>query len=259
MSVMDQTPTINARPLDRKYPPHRTKERVSLGVACCRFNKGRPEILLICKRFSYSYNNFVHGKYISTSNAEIIELLNGMTAAEKHVILSLNFTQIWYHIWFDAFKCTNNFFYSKNKFENTFLIPGGAERLKRLVAKSTHSDLVWEIPKGRRKTKTEPDIHCAVREFYEETGVSKKSYTIYPQTRTYSYIDDGVRYTNTYYIAIATHHFTPRVDMGRASQVEEISDIRWMNIDEVRMIDPTGRLEPFLRPVFNFMKIHGKK
>jgi 8-oxo-dGTP pyrophosphatase MutT (NUDIX family) len=124
---------------------------------------------------------------------------------------------------------------------------------------STHSERVWEIPKGRKKNKAEADIHCAVREFYEETGFAKKSYQLFPNAiRSYSYIDDGTRYSNTYFLAFTRHSIEPRVNFALQDQVDEISDIRWMPVEELRRVDPTGRLETFTRPIFNFMKKHAK-
>lgn len=247
---------------DRMKSNHKdfnNRERVSLGIACCRFNKDKPEILLVCKRYTYAYNLFTQGKYNSNSNAELIELFNGMTVEEKLDIRSLNFMQIWYRIWLDNTSRSANYFLAKNKFESTFVVDGGV-RLKKLLAKSTHSNKIWEIPKGRKSNKTEPDIHCAVREFREETGIHKKNYKLFPSAkRVYSYIDDGIKYVNIYYLAYTKHNIEPKIDFGLADQVDEICDIRWMNIDEIRLVDPTGRLEKFVRPIFNFMKKHAKK
>ncbi len=232
-------------------------DRVSLGIACCRFSGNKPEILLVCKRFTYAYNLFAHGKYNSSNNAELMALFNGMTIEEKHDLLSLNFMQIWYRLWLNSTQKNANYFNAKNKFESTFMVDSGV-RLRKLISKSTHSNKIWEIPKGRKKNKTEPDIHCAIREFGEETGVTKKSYKIYPTTRTYSYVDDGVRYTNIYYLAFTKYNIDPHISFNLQDQVDEISDIRWMDIEDIRRIDESKRLESFVTPIFNFMKKHAK-
>lgn len=238
--------------------PQRIQERISIGVACCRFNYNRPEILLICKRYTYAYNAFVHGKYNSSDSTALISLFSGMTVEEKHDILSMNFMQMWYRIWLTGSQKTTNFFILKNKFDATFAQDEGL-RLRRLISKSLHSNKVWEIPKGRRKNKMEADVHCAIREFYEETGIPKSGYKLFPDTKTYSYIDAGIRYTNIYYLAFANHEFEPRVDFSLRSQVEEISDIKWMGIEEIRFVDDTQRLEKFVRPIFKFMARRVKK
>lgn len=235
------------------------RDRVSLGVACCRFNGNRPEILLVCKRYTYAYNLFAQGKYNSGNNAEIMELFNGMTVEEKLDLRSLNFMQIWYRIWLDNTSRNGNYFLAKNKFESAFVADGGI-RIKKLLAKSTHSNKIWEIPKGRKSNKAEPDIHAAVREFREETGIPKKNYKIFPGAkRSYSYVDDGVRYTNIYYLAFTKHNIEPKIDFGLSDQVDEICDIRWMDIEQIRHIDDSRRLEKFIKPIFNFMRKHAKK
>jgi 8-oxo-dGTP pyrophosphatase MutT (NUDIX family) len=236
-----------------------TPVRHSLGVVCCRHGpNGRLEVLLVCKRFTYAFNMFAHGKYRSDDSAGLIELFNRMTVDEKLDILSLNFMQIWYRLWLNSIQRNSSYFRAKNMFESTFVADGGT-RLRRLIERSTNAARIWEVPKGRKRNKAETDIQCAVREFGEETGVVKKSYRLLGgATRSYSYVDEGIRYTNTYYIAIARHHIDPRIVFGRHDQVNEIADIEWMDMDRVRVIDTTGRLVSFLRPVFHYVKKHSK-
>jgi 8-oxo-dGTP pyrophosphatase MutT (NUDIX family) len=229
------------------------RHKISLGIACCRLNaKSQPEILVVCKRYTYAYNIFAHSKYNSSNSAALIELFNCMTVDEKLIILSMRFDRIWDHVWLNAPK-PPNYYLSKNKFESTFLLDNGA-RLRKLIAKSNNANKLWEIPKGRKKNRMEPDINCAVREFFEETGISKKSYKLFEAKRSYSYIDAGTRYTNIYYIAFTKHNIEPRINFGIQEQVDEISDIKWMTLEEIRFIDETGRLEKFIKPIFNFIK-----
>lgn len=232
-------------------------DKLSLGIACCRVVNNKPEILLVCKRYTYSYNLFIHGKYNSSNNSELMKLFNGMTVDEKIDILSLNFTQIWYRVWLN-YPVTGRYYINKNKFESTFLMDKG-NRLKKLISKSTNSSRIWEIPKGRKKNKFEPDIQCAVREFCEETGISKKLYNIVPDVRkTYSFIDDNVRYTNIYYLGIANKVFEPKIDFSLQDQIDEISDIKWMNIEEIKYFDKSGKIAEFVKPLFNIVKKYNK-
>ncbi len=231
--------------------------RVAYGIACCRFNKGRPELLLVCPRCTYAYRSFARGKYNAGSTADMLTLFNGMTVDEKLDILSLNFMQIWYRMWLNTAFTNASYFIAKNKFESAFAVDNGA-RLRALISKSTHSQRMWEVPKGRKKTRNESSIDCAVREFYEETGINKKKYRLFPTVcRSYSYIDDGARYTNVYYFAIMREAKDISIDIN-SQQISEMSDIRWMNAEAIRCADHTGRLTVFSRPVFNYMKKHAK-
>lgn len=234
------------------------KDKRSVGIACCRFNGSNPEILMVCKRYTYMYYIFAHSKYNSHSDDELIKMMNGMTIDEKYDLLSLNFMQIWYRIYLNKPHKSSSYVLAKNKFESTFVIDGGV-RLTKLLAKSTSAAKIWEIPKGRKKNKNEPDIHCAIREFKEETGVSKKMYKVFPRaTRTYSYVDAGVKYTNTYYFAYAKCVIEPKINFSSKEQIEEIADIKWMNMENIRLIDTDHRLEKFVKPIFNFMRKHAR-
>lgn len=198
-----------------------------------------------------------HGRYDSNDNAGLVALFSGLTIDEKHDILSLNFMQIRYRVYLNASHGLTNFFVAKNKFDNAFVADGGA-RLRRLIRASTHGARVWEIPKGRKKSKVEVDIHCAIREFQEETGFAKSSYKIYPSVqKSFSHVDGDTRYTNVYFLAAMHHMVEPRIDFGSQDQIEEIGDIRWMSIEDIRRVDINNRLENFVRPLFNYVKKHG--
>ena len=252
---------MNTTEINRDFSDLRTDKKnitkkISTGIACCRINGTTPEILLICKRCTYSFVEFVHGKYSNDhflGNSQLIKLFNGMTVEEKIDILSMNFSQIWYRIWLDNNK-KKPYFISKNKFESTFLTDEGV-KLKKLISNSENADRVWEIPKGRKRFKNEADINCAIREFYEETNVKKNSYKLIPRAkRTYSYIDTGIEYINTYYIAIAKHLFDPKINFNTYDQIDEVCDIKWMSIEDIRLIDKSRRLEHFVSPIFRLIK-----
>lgn len=231
------------------------RDKQSIGVACCRIGKvGSPEMLFICKRYTYAFNLIAHGRYNEHNKAEMIALLGGTTVDEKLDLLSLNFSQIRYRVYLNKSQPNQNFFMAKNKFESTFVVDNGV-KLRKLISKAANSNRLWEIPKGHKLNKSEPDIHCAVREFEEETGIAKKTYKLFPNAKkTYAYIDAGTRYTNTYYIAFTRSTIAPRINFNNQDQIDEISDIRWMNIDEIRQIDETKRLATFVKPIFNYIK-----
>ena len=228
-------------------------QKISFGIACCRINGNTPEILLICKRWTYAYIDFIHGKYNSLDNFQLIELFNKMTFGEKLDILSLNFAQMWYRIWLNTPK-KKQYHISKAKFDSTFLGDGGA-KLKKLINKSDNVERIWEIPKGRKKYKNESDINCAIREFEEETNVKKNSYKIFPRVRKfYSYISDNIEYINIYYIAVVRHLFEPKINFESIDQVDEISNIKWMSIHDIRLIDRSGRLDKLISPIFRLVR-----
>jgi 8-oxo-dGTP pyrophosphatase MutT (NUDIX family) len=236
---------------DRKK---RINEKVSAGIACCRKTPNGFQVLTIRKRYTYAYNTFVNGRYKSDNSYEIINLFNNMTMAEKLDIASMNFVQIWYRIWLHNPQKTSSFYVAKNKFENTFAMDGGAYLRRLLIKSDTSVDLMWELPKGRKKNKMESDLQCGIREFGEETMISRKKYKVFDNFYKYSYISDNTRYTNIYYYAFARDMFEPRVYIGNNQQIGEVGDIKWMSLTELMCADTTGRMYPVVRKLFNFVK-----
>lgn len=231
------------------------KEKLSIGIALCRFYCGKNQVLMVQKRYTYAFAAFAHGTYDCMNDRTILALLNSMTIDEKIILQSLNYSAIWQHVWLsppptDSQKYRN----MKNKFESAFIHSGNNMRLLDLIERSTNGSRVWEIPKGRQR-KGEAEIHCAVREFYEETGIEKSRYHLSAEaTRSHTFVDDGIQYVQKYYIATTHLPINPRISLGSRIQVEEIADIRWMSIEDIRFVDPTGRLEALVRPIMNYVK-----
>lgn len=238
-----------------QQPRRQWKRRtvVSHGVACVRRGACGLEILLVKKRVSYAFNTFIHGHYRSDNSAELIGLFSGMTNDEKHDILSLNFSYVWYRAWLDTAQSSAMYHTMKQKYENTFLPDNGA-KLRRLMKLSRTSHRMWEIPKGRKKSSMESEIHCAIREFAEETGVSKSKYKITSDIKQYQYVDDGVEYVNKYVIAIAIAPISPVVNLDNRDQSGEINEVRWMSMQDILMIDKSGSLVRITRGIFNIIK-----
>ena len=233
----------------------RLTEKQSYGIACCRFDRNIPQLLLVQRRFTYAFNAFVYGMYDNNNSATIMALLNKMTIDEKIILRRADFRQAWSHIWISTRFDTTRFRKLEDLFNMNFGRDGGT-RLHDFISRSANDGrLVWEIPKGRKRNQ-EADIHAAIREFYEETGMEKKQYFLYPTaTRINTFIDNNVRYTHKYYIARADRLVSPQVRLVNETQIEEISAIRWMSIEEIRFIDIEGqRLAKLAQPIFNFIK-----
>lgn len=233
-------------------------EKISVGIACTRFTPTGMEILLVRKRYTYAFNKFVNGRYRSDNRVELVALFDSMTAEEKLDILSLNFTQIWYRIWLTNSQKMSSFYAARSKFENAFVADGGI-KLRTIMSRSKkNGSLIWEIPKGRKKSKNESDIQCGLREFTEETLITKKQIKLFTDSAQYSYISDGTKYTFIHYFALAKSNIDPSVCITNKMQVGEIIEIKWMNILAIKQIDTEDRLVPHVRKIFKFMKKHGR-
>ena len=78
-------------------------------------------------------------------------------------------------------------------------------KLKELIEKSNtnYTETEWGLPKGRKNNK-ETDLQCGVREFLEETNITKKNINVLinmqPFVEKYKSIN-GIIYKHIYYFA----------------------------------------------------------
>jgi 8-oxo-dGTP pyrophosphatase MutT (NUDIX family) len=226
----------------------------SSGIACCRLNsENKPEILLIKKRNSYDFMGIVLGHY-RNDTAEITKMLNNITLEEKLEILSLDFPRLWYKAFLQQPKNIEHYHRLKSKFDRTFVVDGG-KRLRSLINCSTTKNHIWEIPKGRPNG-MEGDLDCAVREFEEETGIKKKHYAFIPNfKRNYSFKSGANTYVYTYFLGEFTSKKIPKLDLRNFEQIFEISDMKWMTLEKIAIIDDDGfRLRLIVSPIFNYFR-----
>ena len=216
----------------------RTITRYSIGIALCKQDiDGIIRLLMISRRITYAFHAFVCGQYNDRSDVKIIELFNKMTIDEKLDILSLNFSQLWYRLWIGQC-CSSIYTNVRNKF-NDKMVGDNGERLKELMRKSTSStQRIWEMPKGHKKYSGECDMDCAIREFYEETGIPRSAYKITNGTYVMSFTEEGITYHITYFIALANHDIIFRLGASALAQVSEVCNISWVSAMEMDVYAP---------------------
>ena len=212
--------------------------RYSTGIALCkRDSDGIVRLLMISRRITYAFHAFVSGQYNDRSDARIIELFNKMTLDEKLDVLSLNFSQLWYRLWLGQ-SMNGNYTNVRNKF-NDKMVGDNGERLRNLMRKSTTSaKRIWEIPKGHKKYSGECDMDCAIREFYEETGIPRSAYRITNGNYVISFTEEGITYHITYFIALANRDIVFRLGASALVQVSEVCDISWVSAAEMEAYAP---------------------
>lgn len=247
------------------------KIKKSYGVALCRPKKdgsNKIEILLIKKRYTYQFFEFVFGRYKKNDVKHLMHLFNNMTYSEKICILNMNFAEMWYRVWLNnpeksyfygykqikegkitpepkkknkktAQKGIGCYFKKKNKFESSFMKDSG-KRLLNLINNSKNSDSPWDIPKGH-KFPNEKDMNAATREFEEETGVDPKNYTMFwhEDPVLMSYQSQGTSYKHYYYLADSENDWTPKVSFKKYNQVLEVECIRWVTKEDIRFLQLT--------------------
>lgn len=215
---------------------------MSFGIICYKIINNEVKYVMIQRKDSLSFMEFVRGKYNADDHNYLKQLIEYMTENEKQMIMNNNFDQIWNYTWCQSphtnFKQTKEYLDSKAKFEHNI----GNNYLNSLLictnTKSDDTEQEWGFPKGRKKIK-EADIDCAVREFCEETQLYKDDILIDKNVIPFQEIFFGtnnVLYKHVYYIAkIVKNDAKIHIDSTCMEQVREVRALKWFTYDEVLM------------------------
>jgi ADP-ribose pyrophosphatase YjhB (NUDIX family) len=208
---------------------------------------GELGYLMIQKKDSMAYVDFIRGKYVPNDLTYLYTMFNNMTKTEHEKIRSTPFEILWRDLWNNSYKLISNrdyivayqqFEFMKNGFKLR-LLNGEKEIIKLdiLLDKSqpTYAESEWEFPKGRRFA-NEGDLQCAIREFYEETLVNTCDILIVnnkPYVEIYTGTNN-IRYRNVYFLAKYSGDMNNviSVDETNHKQIQEVKDIRWYSLDE---------------------------
>lgn len=205
------------------------------------------EYLLICRRHSIGYIQFIRGKYTFDKLDYIQKLINVMSNEEIMNIQYKSFDDQWKDIWMDSQKRSNkaeqDYMNSKNKYE---ILKRGFEKdginkdinffIKNKM--TYYSEPEWGFPKGR-KNNGELDLVSALREFEEETMISKNNITMVemPIYRENYKSYDEVYYKNSYYVAeyIGDDSEILIVNPSSKEQYAEVSKLGFYSLEECIM------------------------
>ncbi len=213
---------------------------MSFGIICYKIEEGNIiKYLMIQRKDSLSFMEFIRGKYNVTDTLYIRQLISAMTSNEKNILLKNNFDEIWNYVWYQNnstnIKYTAEYIESKNKFE--YLVNNNI--LTNIVNNVLHvidQEQEWGFPKGRRKLK-ESDIDCAIREFCEETRLIPNDIDIVKDVLPFEEIFFGtnnILYKHTYYIAkIKNGDVKLFLDETCLEQIREVRALNWFTYDEV--------------------------
>jgi 8-oxo-dGTP pyrophosphatase MutT (NUDIX family) len=215
---------------------------MSFGIICYKIINNEVKYVMIQRKDSLSFMEFVRGKYNADDHNYLKQLIEYMTENEKYMIMNNNFDQIWNYTWCQSphtnFKQTKEYLDSKAKFEHNI----SNNYLKSLLicknTKGNETEQEWGFPKGRKKIK-EADIDCAVREFCEETQLYKDDISIDRNVIPFQEIFFGtnnVLYKHVYYIAkIIKDDAKIHIDNTCMEQVREVRALKWFTYEEVLM------------------------
>ena len=189
------------------------------------FHRKDIKFLLIQRKHSLSYIEFLRGKYNENDTNKIINMFELMSEIEVKNIQNNEFDYLWNHLWKETAKSKTflkEMIMSKNKFnylkKNNIIIN----------LKSKYLEPEWGFPKGRRY-KFENNYECAHREFVEETNLLNyvQFDRIGTMEETFNGTDNNL-YKHIYYIAGSDEN-----ELTNNFDNYEVGNIGWFTIDQV--------------------------
>ena len=201
----------------------------SYGIIAMQQTATDVKYLLICRRDSLSFIEFVRGKYSLSEPAYLQMLLINMTRAEHEKIRSMTFDALWRSVWGSAADTHKMDFENSLRKYKTLDLPA---LLAGTPAKWDEPE--WGFPKGRRNV-NETDLAGAIREFREETNLAPTQFQILqnvlPLVESFRG-SNQIQYCHKYYLAmcpadtaVAVHHENPHMS-------REIGNIGWFTFEE---------------------------
>lgn len=252
----------------------------SYGLIVFRPSSEGLQYLMIRRKNSFGFSDFMKGKYSPYNIDQIQGFINEMTQHEKTLLSTFQFDDLWKIMWGDyyrdgQFKNEENL--SSKKFE---LIKNGVilnfnnkdkdntcdtdvnnfdfNNIVLNEQKTTLYDLInssntqwdeteWEFPKGKRGFQ-EKDLECAIREFEEETGCSRNKINIIENLVPFEEMFIGSNhksYKYKYFLAYYNDNENKSKEID-TFQKSEASKLEWKTLDEcLKSIRP-----------YNLEKIH---
>ncbi len=185
------------------------------------------ELLMIRRKDSMSYAEFMRGKYEVHDLNYLSVLFRNMTIKEQAALVTEPFDALWKSLWGDD-RSSSDYTASREKF-------AALDRMYLMTSfLSPYTEPEWGFPKGRRM-RGESDLACAVREFGEETNIPRAAYTVLKNiTLEETFVGlNNVLYRHIYFVALLKQpdlvdlkqKFTPM-------QRREISGIGWKSFWE---------------------------
>jgi 8-oxo-dGTP pyrophosphatase MutT (NUDIX family) len=215
----------------------------SFGIIAFRVHKNNLQYLMIRRKDTLGYIDFMRGKYSINNKEYILNMLKQMTVEEKELLGKGDFNLLWKRIWGDEqisnqYKTEENI--SREKFTalcNGVLFKNDFFTLNTLIEESCKSENdswtepEWGFPKGRRNYQ-ESDYECALREFQEETGYSSRLLKNIKNILPFEEIFTGSNYKSykhTYYLTFMKYEDTLQTSKFEPT---EVSKMEWKNYDD---------------------------
>lgn len=207
----------------------------SRGLITAMDRSNEYQFLLIQRRDSLSFIEFIRGKYTLSDKEYISRLFRSMTKKEHERLKTMTFDSIWKSVWGEAITAHRTDYENSERKFKLFCGDDGKDIERWIEENPTEwEEPEWGFPKGRRNP-YETDIHCAIREFQEETNLSRDKFqlihNIQPLVETF-FGSNYVRYCHKYYLAVCSSDQDVSLSDDNPHMMREIGDIRWLTLEE---------------------------
>jgi 8-oxo-dGTP pyrophosphatase MutT (NUDIX family) len=188
-------------------------------------------VLMVKRKDSMAYMEFIRGKYDVANPDYIGILLKNMTKLEHVLIVKEEFDTLWTRLWGEGRDTrSNEFELSKEKYLKL-------DRAKLVDDNpTTHTEPEWGIPKGRR-SKGETDLECAIREFEEECNIDESAYDVQKSVSLSETFKgtNNIEYRHTYFLAVLKKASLINITQSlTCMQRREISEVGWKSLTECK-------------------------
>jgi 8-oxo-dGTP pyrophosphatase MutT (NUDIX family) len=217
----------------------------SSGIVAFRKNDdGRYEYLMVCRKHSFGYIDFLRGRYSVNNKSQIIDIIFEMSNHEKDSIRNKTFEDLWLELWGSVKNSyyTNERIFAKEKFQmlmRGITIKNIFYNTISLLDECTINWVSpeWGFPKGRKNHREENKV-CAIREWCEETGYKKENIDIIDNLEPYEEFVIGSNYQSykdRYYLGMFNNINNENNSCKSEIKYQkmEISDAKWVTIEEM--------------------------
>ena len=215
----------------------------SIGIIAFRKHENQIQYLMIRRKDTLGFIDFMRGKYSVYNKDYIINMLKQMTDKEKHYLRTLSFDELWYNIWGDEtisnqykveeitsrdkFNVLRSGVYIKTEFHNLDILIDESNKYE------CWTEAEWGFPKGRRNFQ-EKDYECALREFTEETGFNSRHLQNIKNILPFEEIFTGSNYKSykhKYYLTYMKDIPSSNMDMDNFEK-SEVSKMEWKSYED---------------------------
>jgi len=195
--------------------------------------KKNIKFLMIQRKHSLSYIEFIRGKYSLENIEHISNLFKNMCSSEINDIKNYDFDNLWNNLW----KKTSKSKAFQKEYKNS------KDLFNKLTEHQNYNDLInikpkydtpeWGFPKGRRNL-FEKNLDCALREFEEETSIPIEKINILNKVNCVSEQYTGsnsLNYRHIYYLSYVDSNLIKN-DIINDYTNYEVSKIGWFSWEE---------------------------